>query len=346
MTRRFVTAALASAQRLSGPSQPSRGVASLCVAVAFAVDHPRGQRVCPGDDASGPGTTVALSAAELAPRRRQKLRAPSRAETQAASGKPEGALRTRLAAWGHVDVTPTAWPSQGRGAASCRLVLGDDAPVAGPLAPAAHTPGAATCRSVARRRRPRLPEAERGPRAPEEQPGAPGRPAWRTSLAAGRSCPVPGASAASSPPLGYGQASGRLLGLNQTSAPAGPGAGCGSAPGSLPPRHAEIPHRVLAPTAAWRDAVWRAWLSPATSAHVFQTLTRGRSHAAFLTENKSYPILRPKGKQDSRRHAAPESRGHFEREASGTAVSPATTTCGTRGAEGGHGGPAGRGHCS
>lgn len=65
-------------------------------------------------------------------------------------------------------------------------------------------------------------EAERGPRAPEEQPGAPGRPAWRTSLAAGRSCPVPGASAASSPPLGHGQASGRLLGLNQTSAPAGP----------------------------------------------------------------------------------------------------------------------------
>lgn len=89
--------------------------------------------------------------------------------------------------------------------------------------------------------------AERGPRAPEEQPGAPGRPAWRTSLAAGRSCPVPGASAASSPPLGHGQASGQLLGLNQTSAPAGPGAGCGSAPGSLPPRHAEIPHRVLAP---------------------------------------------------------------------------------------------------
>lgn len=76
VTRRFVTAALASAQRLSGPSQPSRGVASLCVAVAFAVDHPRGQRVCPGDDASGPGTTVALSAAELAPRRRQKLRGP------------------------------------------------------------------------------------------------------------------------------------------------------------------------------------------------------------------------------------------------------------------------------
>lgn len=91
--------------------------------------------------------------------------------------------------------------------------------------------------------------------------------------------------------------------------------------------------------------MWRAWLSPATSAHVFQTLTRGRSHAAFLTENKSYPILRPKGKQDSRRHAAPESRGHVEREASGTAVSPATTTCGTRRAEGGHGGPAGRGHC-
>lgn len=91
--------------------------------------------------------------------------------------------------------------------------------------------------------------------------------------------------------------------------------------------------------------MWRAWLSPTTSAHVFQTLTRGRSHAAFLTENKSYPILRPKGKQDSRRHAAPESRGHVERAASGTAVSPATTTCGTRGAEGGHGGPAGRGHC-
>lgn len=156
VTRRFVTAALASAQRLSARSQPSRGAASLCVAVAFAVDHPRGQRVCPGEDASGPGTTVAPSAAELAPRRRQKLRAPSRAETQAASGKPEGALRTRLAAWGHVDVTPTAWPSPGRGAASCRLVLGDDAPVAGPLAPAAHTPGAATCRSVARQRRPRL----------------------------------------------------------------------------------------------------------------------------------------------------------------------------------------------
>lgn len=91
--------------------------------------------------------------------------------------------------------------------------------------------------------------------------------------------------------------------------------------------------------------MWRAWLSPTTSAHVFQTLTRGRSHAAFLTENKSYPILRPKGKQDSRRHAAPESRGHVEREASGTAVSPATTTCGTHGAEGSHGGPAGRGHC-
>lgn len=173
VTRRFVTAVLASAQRLSGPSQPSRGVASLCVAVALAVDHPRGQRVCPGEDASGPGTTVALSAAELAPRRRQKLRAPSRAETQAASGKPEGALRTRLAAWGHVDITPTAWPSPGRGAASCRLVLGDDAPVAGPLAPAAHTPGAATCRSVARRRRPRLPEAERGVLAPRRSSQVP-----------------------------------------------------------------------------------------------------------------------------------------------------------------------------
>lgn len=123
----------------------------------------------------------------------------------------------------------------------------------------------------------------------------------------------------------------------------GPGAARLPAPSRRGTRRSRTASSPL--TAAWRDAVWRAWLSPTTSAHVFQTLTRGRSHAAFLTENKSYPILRPKGKQDSRRHAAPESRGHVEREASGTAVSPATTTCGTRGAEGGHGGPAGRGHC-
>lgn len=216
MTRRFVTVALASAQRLSGPSQPSRGVASLCVAVAFAVDHPRGQRVCPGDDASGPGTTVALSAAELAPRRRQKLRAPSRAETQAAT--PEGALRTRLAAWGHVDVTPTAWPSPVVGPPPADSSWGTTPQWRGPWLP-----------QRTRRQQRRVgaslggggrgcAEAERGPRAPE-QPGAPGRPAWRTSLAAGHSCPVPGASAASSPPLGHGQASGRLLGLNRNLGP-------------------------------------------------------------------------------------------------------------------------------
>lgn len=188
-------------------------------------------------------------------------------------------------------------------------------------------------------------EVERGPRAPEEQPGAPGRPTWRTSLAAGRSCPVPGASAASSPPLGHGQASGRSLGLNRNLGPCR-ARGRVRLGSRLPPAtaHGDPAPRPCPNRSVERRGVAR-WLSPATSAHVFQTLTRGRSHAAFLTENKSYPILRPKGKQDTRRHAAPESRGHVEREASGTAVSPATTTCGTRGAEGGHGGPAGRGHC-
>lgn len=224
MTRRFVTAALASAQRLSGPSQPSRGAASLCVAVAFAVDHPRGQRVCPGDDASGPGTTVALSAAELAPRRRQKLRAPL--EGRNAGGVWE-AGRGPAHAPGRVG-TRRRHPNGLAFAGSWGRLLPSrlDAPVAGPLAPAAHTPGAATCRSVARRRRPRLRRggagssrpggAARCPRTPRlaHEPRrwafVPSPRGLRCLLPASRSRPGLGTIAGSEPDLSPCRARGRV----------------------------------------------------------------------------------------------------------------------------------------
>lgn len=345
MTRRFVTAALASAQRLSGSSQPSRGVASLCVAVAFAVDHPRGQRVCPGDDASGPGTTVALSAAELAPRRRQKLRAPLEGRNaggvwEAGRGPAHapGRVGTRrrhpnglafAGSWGRLLPSRLGGRRPSGGALGSRSAHAGSSDVSerrSAAEAAAARGGAGSSRPGGAARCPRTPRLAHEPRRWAFVPSPRG---LRCLLPASRSRPGLGTIAGSEPeprPL------------------QGPGPGAARLP--APSRRGTRRSRTASSPQPQRgDAVWRAWLSPTTSAHVFQTLTRGRSHAAFLTENKSYPILRPKGKQDSRRHAAPESRGHVERAASGTAVSPATTTCGTRGAEGGHGGPAGRGHC-